>query len=155
MKHWQLVLAHAIGAVALAVPRPAVAQSPGASVEPHRQLLSLALDTYSKARCGNQLCAPATAAERANPPITDEQARAIVTAGIISVLAEHCELDWEKRNFFPLMRHHRETLKMTERQMALVGLLHGVTMGAYEETVRKNTCTPEAKVATEKRLLAR
>jgi hypothetical protein len=155
MKHWQLVLAHAIVAVTLAVPRPALAQSPAARVEPHRQLLSLALDSYAKARCGNQPCAPVTAAERAKPPITDDQARAIVTAATISVLAEHCQLDWERRNFIPLMRHHRETLKMTERQLALVGLLHGVTMGAYAETVRKSTCTPEAKVATEKRLIAR
>ena len=155
MKHWQLALAHAVVAVTLAVPRPGLAQSPAARVEPHRQLLSLALDGYAKARCGKELCAPATAAERAKPPITDDQARAVVTAATISVLAEHCQLDWERRNFIPLMRHHRETLKMTERQMALVGLLHGVTMGAYAETVRKSTCTPEAKVATEKRLLAR
>jgi hypothetical protein len=155
MKHWQLVLAHAIVAVTLAVPRPLPAQAPAARIEPHRQLLMLALDSYPKARCGKEPCAPATAAERAKPPITDDQARAIVTAATISVLAEHCQLDWEKRNFIPLMRHHRETLKMSERQMALVGLLHGITMGAYAETVRKSICTPEAKAATEKRMLAR
>jgi len=154
MKRWQLVLTHAIVAAALAVPRPVLAQAPAARVEPHQQFLLLALDNYAKARCGKELCAPATAAERANPPITDEQARAIVTAGTISIMAEHCQLDWERRNFIPLMRHHRETLKMTERQMALVGLLHGITMGALAETVRKSVCTPEAKVATEKRLLA-
>jgi hypothetical protein len=154
---WQLTSVKLIAAVALVAPFPVAAQAPATPSprpELHRQFLLIALDNYQKALCGlNQPCAPASAAERATPPITDDQARAIVAAATISTMAEHCELDWERRNFVPLMQHHRERLKMNGRQMALVGLLHGVTMGAVGETVRQTPCTPEMKASTEKRLL--
>jgi hypothetical protein len=154
---WQLTSVNLIAALALMMPFPVAAQTPATPSprpELHRQFLSMALDNYLGALCGNQPCAPASAAERATPPITDDQARAIVAAATISIMAEHCQLDWERRNFVPLMRHHRERLKMNERQMALVGLLHGITMGALDETVRRNPCTPEMKESIEKRLLA-
>jgi len=158
MEKGQLTWANLTVAVVLAAPLPVFAQAPAApsgGAEPHRKLLMMALDNYHKALCeGNQPCAPASTAERATPPITDDQARTIVAVASISTLAEHCQLDWERRNFVPLMRHHREKLRMTERQMALVGLLHGITMGALGETVRRSPCTPEMKASTEKRLLA-
>ena len=88
------------------------------------------------------------------PPITDDQARAVVEAGSISVVAEHCGLDWQRRNFESLMKHHRERLRMSERQLALVSLLHGITMGVVGETVRRTPCSAELKVPTEKRLIA-
>ena len=132
------------------------AAPPAPKQELHRAFLTLAIDNIDKAMCGQgQFCAPATAAERANPPLTDEQARGIVSAGVISVTAEHCGLDWQRRNFGPLLRHHRETLKLNERQLALVGLLHGITMGQVGEVVRRSPCSPEQKAATEQRLIAR
>jgi hypothetical protein len=155
---WQVTSVNLLAAIALAAPFPVAAQAPvtpSPRPELHRQFLLMALDSYQRARCeGNQPCAPASAAERATPPITDDQARAIVAAATISTMAEHCQLDWGRRNFVPLMQHHRERLKMNERQMALVGLLHGITMGAVGETVRRTPCTPEMKASTEKRLLA-
>jgi hypothetical protein len=129
---------------------------PAPKQELHRAFLAVAIDNFDKAMCGQgQSCAPATAAERANPPLSDEQARSIVSAGVISVTADHCGLDWQRWNFVPLMRHHRETLKLNEREMALVGLLHGITMGQVGEIARKSPCTPELKAATEQRLIAR
>ena len=78
----------------------------------------------------------------------------MVEAGSLSVVAEHCGLDWQRRNFEPLMKHHRERLRMSERQLALVSLLHGITMGFVGEIVRRTPCSAELKVATEKRLIA-
>lgn len=117
-------------------------------------LLALALDNYPNARCGNnQPCAPATAEERERPPLTDEQAHTIVTAASTSAIARHCGLDWQRRNFEPLMRFHRETLKLSERQMALVGLLHGISMGVMAEPVARGPCIPALKASAEKHML--
>jgi hypothetical protein len=146
------VLCPLVAIIAMATQVAAGAQEPS---EPHQKLLKLALDNLQKALCGNgQPCAPATASERANPPVTDEQARAIVGAGTISVLAEHCGLDWTRRNFMPMMQYHRQKLKMNRRQMALVGLLHGITMGAVGGVARQTPCSPEMKASIEKRLIA-
>jgi hypothetical protein len=142
-----------MAALALAMPLSVAAQP--ARTEPHRKLLVIALDNLARARCERgQPCAPATAEERATPPITDDPARVVVEAGSISVIAEHCGLDWQRRNFEPLMKHHRERLRMSERQLALVSLLHGIAMGLVGESVRRTPCSPELKVSTEKRLIA-
>jgi hypothetical protein len=95
-----------------------------------RRMLAQALDNITRLRCDNaQPCAPATSAEKANPPITIAEARAIMNRGILSGAAERCGLDWQRRNFVPMMAYWRNDMKKTERQMALVALLHGVMQG--------------------------
>jgi hypothetical protein len=140
---WHPTSVNLIAAVVLATPFPVAAQAPvtpSLSPELHRQFLLMALDSYQRARCeGNQPCAPASAAERATPPITDDQARAIVAAATISTMAEHCQLDWGRRNFVPLMQHHRERLKMSERQMALLGFCMG---SQWEQLARQSAGAP-------------
>ena len=112
-----------------------------------RRILAQALDNITRLRCENaQPCAPATAAEKANPPITVAEARAIMSRGILSGAAERCGLDWQRRNFVPMMAYWRNDMKKTERQMALVALLHGVMQGivnagsekACPESMRQN-----------------
>ncbi len=118
----------------------------------HTVLLNMALDNVPKARCdGGKACAPVSDAERMTL-ITDVQAKTIVSAATISTLAEHCGLDWQKRNFVPLMMYHREKLKMTERQMAVVGLLHGIAMNIVGDVVRKTPCAAEMKTNVEAKL---
>ena len=138
------------------IPVAAIAQTskPDVTLD-HKRLLDKAMDNLHRARCGPNLqCIPVTPEERAKPPITDSQARAIVDAATISVMAEHCGLDWRGRNFVPLMKHHRGKLAMSERQMALVGLLHGITMGTLEKDVRATPCSPQRKEQVERKLLA-
>ena len=95
-----------------------------------RRVLLQALDNISRARCENaQPCAPATAADKENPPITIAEARAIMDRGIISGAAERCGLDWQQQNFSPMMAYWRGNMKKNERQMALVALLHGTMQG--------------------------
>ena len=94
-----------------------------------RRVLVLALDNISRARCDNSPCAPATAEEKANPPLTLAEARAIMQRGVLSAAAQYCGLDWGKQNFEPMMAHWRRDLKKNERQMALIGLVHGVMQG--------------------------
>lgn len=118
-----------------------------------RQLLAMAMENIGRAKCGDRPCAPATPAELARPPITDEQARLIVSTAAVSVMAEHCGLDWQRRNFQPLLLHHQKAQKMNDRQMAIVGLLHGVAMGAFGDAARRRPCTPAVKEGVAKRLL--
>jgi hypothetical protein len=153
LARWPLILGVA-GVVASAC--PALAQtSGGSSPEFHQYILKLALDNFAKARCeANQACAPATNEERQNPPISDDQALRIFRAAVISTTAEHCGLDWQRRNFEPLMTYHRDKLALSPRQMALVGLMHGIAMGALGDQVRQSPCTADVKAWTEQRLLS-
>jgi hypothetical protein len=57
-------------------------------------------------------------------------------------MAEHCGIHWQRRNFVPMMRHYREGLRMSKQQIALIGLLHGITMGTLEGQIRRRTCAP-------------
>lgn len=139
--------------VTLAVaPRVSLAQTN--TPEVYQQLLNTALDNLAKAQCGAAPCSPATTEERANPPLTDEQVRNAVAAGTVSIFAEQCQLDW-RPHFESYMRHHRIGLKMNDRQLALVGLLHGITMGSLTKRVEQTPCTPEFKAGLEKKLFDR
>ena len=142
--------------VALCASNSAEAQ-PAASKagELREKLLRTALDNLPKALCGDGPCAPATPEELRTPPLTDPQVQTVISASIVSAMAEHCGLDWSKRNFAPMMQYHREQLKLSDRQVALVGLLHGVGMGVVGETVKKSPCTPETKDKVEQKLLVK
>jgi hypothetical protein len=95
-----------------------------------RRILMLALDNIQRGICeNNQPCAPTTEAERQNPPITIPEARAIMQRGVVSGAAMHCDMDWGRRNFEPMMAHWRHTMKKNSRQMVTVGFLHGIMQG--------------------------
>jgi hypothetical protein len=105
-------------------------QSPLLSDESVRRVLTLALDNIQRGLCeNNQPCAPASEAERQNPPITISEARAIMHRGVLSGAAQHCDLDWLRRNFQPMMAHWRHTIKKNPRQMTFIGFVHGITQG--------------------------
>jgi len=75
------------------------------SADQVRRILMLALDNISRLRCDNeQPCAPATAEEKANPPLTIAEARAIMHRGVQRARG-YCGLDWDKQNFEPMMVH--------------------------------------------------
>jgi len=110
-----------------------------------RRVLSLALDNISRARCDNmQPCAPATAEEKANPPLELAEARLVIQRGVLSAMAQHCGLDWQKQNFAPMMAYWRQNMKKNERQMALIGLLHGIMQGMAKPD-GQTTCTAEMR----------
>src|SRR5262245_27485197 len=111
-----------------------------------RRILMLALDNISRLRCDNeQPCAPATAEQKANPPLTIAEARAIMQRGVLSGLGEYCGLDWDKQDFEPMMVHWRHDLKKNERQMALVAMLHGIMQGMTSKSAGKTACTEQQR----------
>lgn len=118
-----------------------------------RRMLDEALDRLGRLRCEDlQPCAPATAAERRNPPITIGEARAIMNRGILSGAALRCGLDWQRRNFMPMMAYWRYDMKKTERQMALVGALHGMMQGFVNDRPHEQGCTDALRQTVEQGL---
>src|SRR5687767_4482693 len=101
-----------------------------------REALQTALKNIDRARCdGLQPCAPATPAELRSPPISLDHARAAMRAGLASGGMEWCRLDWQQRSFRPMMDHYRKAIGLNERQMALMGLLHGMHQGMMTRTM--------------------
>jgi hypothetical protein len=110
-----------------------------------RRILTFALDKIQLARCERaQPCAPATAAEKANPPITIAEARVVIRRAVLSATAEHCGLDWHRRNFEPMMAYWRTTKTKNERQVALIVLMHGLVQGfSRQKAVEKGPCSEQ------------
>ncbi len=104
------------------------------SEEAIRRMLVSALDNIQRAQCGNQLCTPATSAEKANPPLTVAEARQVISRAALSAVGEHCRLDWRQQNFLPMMDYWRVRQKKSERQLALVALLHGFMQAEMQKT---------------------
>lgn len=117
------------------------------------ELLKLVIDRLHSFNCGEAKCAPATAEEKANPPIAEADANRIVERGMLSAYGMHCGLDWEERNFHPMMAYWRHGQKRPVREMALIGGLHGASKGVFLETIKgQGACTAEMKAAVDARL---
>jgi hypothetical protein len=111
-----------------------------------RRVLLLALDNIQRAQCGTQACAPATAQEKANPPLTVAEANAVIQRAVLSGAAERCGLDWQRQNFVPMMAYWRQTRRKSERQMALVGLIHGYMQGQAQQMFsQRGPCTDQER----------
>jgi hypothetical protein len=120
-----------------------------------RRIVALALENITRARCADaKPCAAATDEERANPPLTIVEARAIILRGILSAAGQRCGLDWEKQNFVPMMAYWRQQQKKSPRQMALVALLHGIMQGIASPK-DPEPCTDQMRRNLEPRLVFR
>jgi len=135
-----LILIGLMGALLAGISSDALAQSRSAIGQ---ERLQVALANIHKARCeGGRRCAPATAAEFANPPLTDAQAWNTFYNGMTSALGQICGMNWRRINFQPMMAYWRHTMGKNERQMALFGLLHGM---GYSVTMHMKRLMPREK----------
>lgn len=117
-------------------------------------MLQRVLSEIHKSRCGTEFCASATEAEIATPPVSIEEARRAMKVGLLSGTAEYCGLDWKTRIFYPFMAYHGRTLKMSERQLAVVSMLHGTMQGFIVDGYKKRgePCTAQMRENLEKQL---
>lgn len=91
-----------------------------------------------------------TAAELAAPVIPEEDAVRTVNRGILSALAEYCGLDWEGESFKPYMAAERGSGRWSDKQMAFIGALHGISQGAMLKGFeKKGACADAAKKKTQ------
>lgn len=93
---------------------------------------------------------PSSEKERETVPITKEEAADVIYAGEISSLADWCGLNWQK-NYYWVTESARSN-GLNGKQVAFVGLLHGVAMGVVDSAVKGKTCTPEMKGIVVKKL---
>lgn len=117
-------------------------------------MLRRVLNEIQNARCGDEPCAPSTEEEKANPPVSVEDARRAMKVGLMAGVAEFCGLDWQNRIFLPFMVHYRRTMKMSARQLAIIGTLHGTMQGFMLENYKKRgePCTDDLRRNLEKHL---
>ena len=110
-----------------------------------RRMIAVGTGQVDGTLCGGKYCAPAAAKVKARPLLTVSEGRAVIMLGRAAGIAEVCGIDWRDRCFTPMMQYWRQT-KKSERQLALIGVLHG--MG--KRTVRTKTCSAQTKERWEK-----
>lgn len=87
-------------------------------------------------------CPKATVDERQNPPISVEHARQIMLAGHMSARLRHCGLDWRSASYIRLAREFRDHHGYSDRQMALLSLIHRMSMDSgLDEIAKAGRCS--------------
>jgi len=152
-----LLLIVSLIAAALTIDAQARRASAAAALsdEQVQRLLMLAIDNIGRGLCEDKKpCTPATAEERANPPITIAEARLVIHRGALSAVAEQCGLDWRARNYLPMTAYWRHKTNKSERQMTLIALLHGIMQGMSKPD-SKLACTAEMRQNVDRQLTFR
>ena len=94
----------------------------------------ITLENIQSAFCSAEAnCAPATEAEMAEYPLAPEVSRAVMEVAIRSYAAQACGLDPNIQSFVPMMQSIASSGEFSDRQIAFVGVQHGVTFGFLEE----------------------
>lgn len=105
-----------------------------------RDGIAVALANIQHARCtGVAFCEPATAAELNAPPLTVEEGWMVLRRGTINGVAKACGLDWQGKSLAPMMAYWR-SLGKTDRQLALIGILHGMAQAQAEAKMAALPC---------------
>jgi len=128
-----------------AQPHPALAVNEQFTEAQARDALTLALKNIHRSFCSEKPCEPATEDELRSPPLSIKDAQKVMTIGLLSGVAERCGLDWSQNFFVPLMWHFRHVVRMNNRQLALIAMLHGMEQGAAFKLATDDMCTPELK----------
>jgi hypothetical protein len=136
--------------VAFAASASAQTQKAKSREELMQQVLQAALAEIQNVRCGTERCTPATAEEKKNPPLSLSETSLIFGRGLFSGGADICRLEWGKRNFEPMMAHWRKQ-KKTERQLALIGIVHQIAMQQIQKQIGSN-CPDEMKKDVDSKL---
>jgi len=108
--------------------------------------IQLALSKIQSAKCdGDKLCAPATPAEVAKPPLATNDARVAMVTAIKSALAQWCGLNG-LRSFLPMLAALDKARGMNDRQRQLVALIHADFMGRQLAFYKNGgECPPEVR----------
>lgn len=86
---------------------------------------------------------PETLEEKKYPIIPFEDAKRVVEVGQTSGIAAWCGVEWEKPSFIKLMEKERQKSTWSDKQLAYIGLVHGVSMGMVESVMKAKECSEE------------
>jgi hypothetical protein len=101
----------------------------------------------ARLRCGPAQCEPATLADVKTPPVPVPVARTVISRGFVSGLGQHCQPDCVARSFQAMVASYRR-----ERQMAMIGALHGFGMSEASRRFQGQACPDMMRSALEGRL---
>jgi hypothetical protein len=139
----------AVIAVVAALSSPGIAFAQGdatafddASV---RQYVRVALQNIESSQCKGGPCAPATKQELDNTSIPIADARTALFRGFVSAMGEVCDLDWQEKNFVPMMRYWRSG-ERSDREIAVLAMLHGIMQGQANEALAGTSCGSKTEV---------
>lgn len=94
----------------------------------------------------NSFVGEETPEERKTELLPFEFRQVVVDRGIFSATAEWCGYEWKDSSFSAFMQKQRSSGKWTDKQLAYIGLIHGVTMGTMESQFEKaGKCTEQYK----------
>ena len=108
-----------------------------------RALMLLTRENLAQAQMPDGEAVPEATPEDASPVIPVPDGRLVVDAGIASDIAEWCGVEWSAGNFLPLMTWQRGRGRWDDRQIAYIGLLHGVAMGLTRTQAAASGDCPE------------
>jgi hypothetical protein len=116
------------------------------------KIISLTLQNFwGKAKLSDgSYVQPERELDRQTLPIQKDVAYQVIEVGMISGLARWCSLDWEK-NYRALTGAARRE-GFSEKQVAFIGLLHGVTQGMTESAVKDRKCSTTDRETTRKKV---
>jgi hypothetical protein len=119
-------------AAALLAAMPAYAQQlapPDADMAEQLAELARANLTHARLSDGSQV-PPETPEELARPIIPAGLAEQTVARGVLTAELEACAMDWQGRSYLPYMQRLRARRRYSDRQLAYLGFLHGISQGA-------------------------
>jgi hypothetical protein len=109
------------------------------------RIIGLAFENFwGKARLlDGSYVQPGSEEERQTLPISKETAYQVIEVGKTSGQAKWCSLDWQK-NYLALTKWARQQ-GFSDKQLAFIGLLHGVTQGIVERSMQGKKCDEAEK----------
>jgi AraC-like DNA-binding protein len=81
-----------------------------------------------------------------------EHARRAVQTGVLSAVAERCGFGSDQKLFRAMMAHFRHSVGLSERQLAILALMHGIELGSSSRSLPQDACTPEIRELLSKSL---
>ncbi|MCC7305625.1 MAG: hypothetical protein IT558_05125 [Alphaproteobacteria bacterium] len=96
---------------------------------------------------------PEQPGELGEPVIPLEEGKRVINRGILAAYLAYCDYDWLHESYIPFIEAERARGTWSDKQMAYMGLLHGVAQGSFAETfAEKGPCDDKKKKTAEKLL---
>lgn len=103
-----------------------------------KQMASAARAQLPSTRLGDGSATPAETREELDRPIVPATLESqTVARGLHSGQMEHCGADWAGASFTPYMTRLRASNRYSAKQLAYVGLLHGLAQGVIRQALRE------------------
>ena len=123
---------------------PAAAQEVGPPPQLVDELTSRARDNLAQARLSDGSNVPAETPEQRAAAIVPRSLEVqTIDRALLSAALEACELDSSTLSYLPYMQRVRASGRYSERQIAYIGLLHGISFGYLSTQIGDLVCSQE------------